>query len=82
MLANQLRGRKITVNAVAPGPVATELFLDGKTEQIAQLSKLPPLEGLGQPEDIAGVMSFLAGPDGAWVNAQVVRAQMAVCVTA
>jgi 3-oxoacyl-[acyl-carrier protein] reductase len=75
VLANELRGRSITVNAVAPGPVATELFLSGKTEaQIDQLRKLPPLERLGEAEDIAGVVSFLAGPDGAWVNAQVLRA--------
>src|SRR3984893_17725597 len=75
VLANELRGRNITVNAVAPGPVATELFLKGKSEeQIAELSKLPPLERLGQPEDIASVVSFLAGPDGAWVNSQVLRA--------
>jgi 3-oxoacyl-[acyl-carrier protein] reductase len=75
VLANELRGHKITVNAVAPGPVATELFLNDKTEeQIAQLSKLAPLERLGQPDDIAGVVSFLAGPDGGWINAQVVRA--------
>ena len=70
VLANELRGRNITVNAVAPGPVATELFLNGKTEaQIEQLRKLAPLERLGQPDDIANVVSFLAGPDGAWVNA-------------
>ncbi len=75
VLANELRGRNVTVNAVAPGPVATDLFLKGKTEaQIEHLSKLPPLERLGRPEDIAGVVSFLAGPDGAWVNAQVLRA--------
>ena len=75
VLANELRGRRITVNAVAPGPVGTELFLDGKTsEQIAQLSKLAPLERLGEPDDIANVVSFLAGPDGGWVNAQVIRA--------
>ena len=75
VLANELRGRKITVNAVAPGPVATELFLDGKSEeQIAQISKMNPLERLGQPDDIASVVSFLAGPDGGWVNAQILRA--------
>ncbi|KIA76143.1 hypothetical protein DB43_AS00130 [Parachlamydia acanthamoebae] len=50
VLANELRGRNITVNAIAPGPVATELFLDGKSqEQIAQITKLAPLERLGQP---------------------------------
>jgi len=75
VLGNELRGRNITVNAVAPGPVATDLFLTGKSDaQIEQLSKLPPLERLGQPEDIAGVVSFLAGPDGGWVNGQVLRA--------
>src|SRR6202049_5284164 len=75
VLAHELRGRNVTVNAVAPGPIATELFLKGKSEeQIAELSKLPPLERLGQPEDIASVVSFLAGPDGARVNSQVLRA--------
>jgi 3-oxoacyl-[acyl-carrier protein] reductase len=65
VLANELRGRNITVNAVAPGPVATELFLTGRTEaQIDQMSNLPPLERLGQAEDIANVVSFLAGPAG------------------
>ncbi len=63
------------MNSVAPGPVATELFLHGKTEsQIKEFAKLNPLERLGQPEDIVGVVSFLAGPDGGWVNSQVVRA--------
>jgi 3-oxoacyl-[acyl-carrier protein] reductase len=75
VLANELRGHKITVNAIAPGPVATELFLDGKTEeQIKQIGSMTPLERLGQPDDIAGVVSFLAGPDGEWVNAQILRA--------
>jgi 3-oxoacyl-[acyl-carrier protein] reductase len=60
---------------VAPGPVATDLFLKGKTDkQIQELAKLAPLERVGQPEDIANVVSFLAGPDGAWINAQILRA--------
>jgi len=75
VLANELRGRKITANAVAPGPVGTDLFLKGKTQaQIDELSKVPPLERLGQPEDIANVVSFLAGPDAGWINGQVLRA--------
>src|SRR5256714_9789562 len=75
VLANELRGRKITVNAVAPGPIPTELFLKGKTQaQIEEFRKLPPLERLGQAEDVAGIVSFLAAPDGGWVNAQVLRA--------
>ncbi|OZI31138.1 3-ketoacyl-ACP reductase [Bordetella genomosp. 10] len=75
VLANELRGRNITVNAVAPGPVATELFLAGKTaEDIERLSKQPPLERLGQPTDIADAVSFLAGPQGGWINGQVIRA--------
>jgi 3-oxoacyl-[acyl-carrier protein] reductase len=75
VLANELRGRNITVNAIAPGPVATELFLKGKSEeQISEISKMAPLERIGQPADIANVVSFLAGPDGGWVNSQVLRA--------
>jgi 3-oxoacyl-[acyl-carrier protein] reductase len=75
VLANELRGRNITVNAVAPGPTATALFLDGKPQEVIDhLSKLAPLERLGQPQDIAAAVAFLAGPDGAWVNGQVLRA--------
>lgn len=75
VLANELRGRNITVNAVAPGPVATDLFLKGKSQtQIEDFKKLNPLERLGEPNDIANVVSFLAGPDGGWINGQVLRA--------
>ncbi|CUJ42186.1 SDR family oxidoreductase [Achromobacter kerstersii] len=75
VFSKELRGRQITVNAVAPGPVATELFLKGKSpELIEHFTKLPPLERLGQPDDIAGVVSFLAGPDSGWVNGQILRA--------
>ncbi|MBW6425023.1 SDR family oxidoreductase [Rhizobium sp. XQZ8] len=75
VLSKELRGRNITVNAVAPGPTATSLFLDGKSQAaIDNLAKLAPLERLGQPEDIANAIAFLAGPDGAWINGQVLRA--------
>lgn len=75
VVANELRGRDITVNAVAPGPVATELFLRGKTdEQVQAFARMPPLERLGLPQDIAAAVSFLAGPDGAWINGQILRA--------
>jgi 3-oxoacyl-[acyl-carrier protein] reductase len=75
VLARELRGRDITVNAVAPGPTATALFLDANPpERVEQLAKQPPLERLGTPEDVAGVIAFLAGPDGRWVNGQVLRA--------
>lgn len=75
VLAKELRGRNITVNAVAPGPTATKLFLDGKTpEVIDHLAKLAPLQRLGQPTDVAAAVSFLAGPDGGWINGQVPRA--------
>lgn len=75
VFAKELRGRGISVNAVAPGPVATALFLDGKTEeQISHFANMPPLQRLGQPDDIAAVVSFLAGPDGGWIDGQVLRA--------
>ncbi|MGI5373304.1 SDR family oxidoreductase [Streptomyces sp. CA-251387] len=73
-LARELRGRDITVNAVAPGPTATPLFLDGKDDAtIANFAKATPLERLGRPEDIAEVVSFLAGP-ARWVNGQIIYA--------
>lgn len=74
VFAKELRGRNITVNAVAPGPVATELFLSGKSEeQVQTFTKMSPLERLGQPNDIASVVSFLASEGAAWINGQVLR---------
>ena len=75
ILARELRGRDVTVNVVAPGPTATDLFLDGKdAETIERLSKQPPLERLGTPEDIANVAVFLVSAEGHWINGQVIRA--------
>ena len=74
ILAKELRGKGITVNAVAPGPTATALFLNGKPpEVIERLAKAAPLERLGTPEDIANAVAFLASADGAWVNGQTLR---------
>lgn len=75
VLSKELRGRTITVNAVAPGPTATDLFLKGKSpEVIERFAKMNPLERLGTPEDIAASVAFLAGPDGSWINGQTLRA--------
>ena len=75
ILSKEMRGRNITVNAVAPGPVGTELFLNGKSQElIDRMAKMNPLQRLGTPQDIAATVSFLAGPDGGWINGQVLRA--------
>lgn len=74
ILARELRGRDITVNTVAPGPTATELFFEGKDEaMIERLAKLNPMERIGKPEEIAEVIAFLAGPSR-WINGQVIYA--------
>lgn len=75
ILAKELRGKAITVNAVAPGPTATDLFLDGKSaELVEKMAKMNPLERLGTPDDIAAAVAFLVGPDGGWINGQTLRA--------
>jgi 3-oxoacyl-[acyl-carrier protein] reductase len=74
VLANELGPRRITVNAVAPGPVATDMFLQGKSKElIAAITKMAPLGRIGEVDDIVGVVSFLAGPEGGWINGQVIR---------
>jgi len=75
VLSKEMRGRGITVNAVAPGPTATDLFLIGKSQElIDRFAKMNPLERLGTPADIAAAVAFLVGPDGSWINGQVLRA--------
>jgi 3-oxoacyl-[acyl-carrier protein] reductase len=75
ILSKELRGRSITVNAIAPGPTATDLFLDGKPQElIDRMAKMNPLERLGTPQDIAAAVACLAGPDGSWINGQTLRA--------
>ena len=73
--AKELGSRGITVNAVSPGPIETALFLTGKSAaQVQSITQLIPLGRLGQPEDVSGLIAFLASPDGGWVNGQVIRA--------
>lgn len=74
VLANELTGRNITVNAIAPGPIGTELFFTGKSEeQINGMAKMSPLDRIGTPEEVANVVASIVGPDGNWINSQVIR---------
>ncbi|MEX1827333.1 SDR family oxidoreductase [Luteibacter sp. CQ10] len=74
ILAKELGKRGITVNAVAPGPVATELFLDGKDQAtLDRIKQMIPLGRLGEVDDIAPAVSMLVGPDAGWINGQVIR---------
>jgi 3-oxoacyl-[acyl-carrier protein] reductase len=75
ILAHELRGRDVTVNAVAPGPTATEMFFEGKDEELVnRMANAAPLERLGLPDDIAQLVAFLASPAGHWINGQTIRA--------
>ncbi|MFF7211765.1 SDR family oxidoreductase [Streptomyces sp. NPDC008238] len=70
ILARELRGQDITVNVVAPGPIATPLFFEGKSQEVVdRISAEPPLGRLGEPDDVSGAVAFLAGP-GRWINGQ------------
>jgi 3-oxoacyl-[acyl-carrier protein] reductase len=74
VLCKELKGRNITVNCVAPGATATEQWLKGKSEELLKtIANLSPLNRLGTPEDIAGLVAFLVSPQGEWVNGQVIR---------
>ncbi|MGF7031656.1 3-oxoacyl-[acyl-carrier protein] reductase [Paenibacillus mucilaginosus] len=73
-LAKEFAVKGITVNAVAPGPVNTELFLEGKTEaQIEGLKKSAALGRIGEPEDIANVIEFLVSEQSGWITGQTIR---------
>jgi 3-oxoacyl-[acyl-carrier protein] reductase len=75
IIAKELGPRGISVNVVAPGPVETELFMKGKSETLLKaIVSMNPFNRLGQPDDIASVVSFLAGPESGWVNGQIIRA--------
>ena len=75
IMAKELRGKNIRINAIAPGPTATALFLNGKTpETVERMSRMAPLERLGTPEDIASAVAFLVSENSAWVNGQTLRA--------
>jgi 3-oxoacyl-[acyl-carrier protein] reductase len=75
IFAKELRGRSITVNAIAPGPTATDLFFEGKSQELVErLAKMSPLERLGSPDDIADAVSFIASPEAGWINGQTLRA--------
>ncbi|XP_061358297.1 NADPH-dependent aldehyde reductase-like protein, chloroplastic [Gastrolobium bilobum] len=74
ILAKELKGTLITANCVAPGPIATEMFFEGKTEEMVnRVVEESPMCRLGETKDVAPVVGFLATDSAEWVNGQVVR---------
>lgn len=74
ILAKEMKGSGVTVNCVAPGPVATDMFFAGKSnEMVKRIAEACPLGRLGEPDDVAKVVGFLVSDAGEWINGQIVR---------
>jgi 3-oxoacyl-[acyl-carrier protein] reductase len=73
-MARELAVRRVRVNAVAPGPVNTDLFNAGKTAEAKQrMAAFSPFDRIGQPEEIAEVVRFLASDQASWIQGQIVQ---------
>jgi 3-oxoacyl-[acyl-carrier protein] reductase len=78
-MSKELASRTVRVNAVAPGPVDTDLFRAGKTDEAKQRSAaMSPMNRVGQPAEVAEVVAFLVSAKASWVNGQIVQANGAL----